>query len=76
MVLQKQSSGKSGKDKNVTGWYKATYESIEAPIHINFMWETLTSVMEVKDLGMFLDSHLTYDKHIQVLSSSCISKLR
>ena len=39
------------------------------------MGETLTPVTEVKDLGMFLDSHLTYDKHIQALSSSCISKL-
>ena len=37
---------------------------LEAPIHINFMGETLTPVTEVKDLGMFLDSHLTYDKHI------------
>ena len=44
---------------------------LEAPIHINFM-----GVTEVKDLGMFLDSHLNYDKHIQALSSSCISKLR
>ena len=49
---------------------------LEAPIHINFMGETLTPVTEVKDLGMFLDSHLNYDKHIQALSSSCISKLR
>ena len=40
---------------------------LETPIHINFMGETLTPVTEVKDLGMFLDSHLTYDKHIQVL---------
>ena len=49
---------------------------LEAPIHINFMGETMTPVTEVKDLGMFLDSHLTYDKHIQALLSSCISKLR
>ena len=36
---------------------------LETPIHINFMGETLTPVTEVKDLGMFLDSYLTYDKH-------------
>ena len=49
---------------------------LESPVHINFMGENLTPVTEVKDLGMRLDSHLTYDKHIQALSSSCISKLR
>ena len=48
---------------------------LEAPIHINFMGETLTPVTEVKDLRVFLDSCLTYDKHIQALSSSYISKL-
>ena len=41
---------------------------LEAPIDINFMGETLTPVTEVKDLGMFLNYHLTYDKHIQALS--------
>ena len=49
---------------------------LESPVHINFMGENLTPVTEVNDLGMLLDSHLTYDKHIQALSSSCISKLR
>ena len=49
---------------------------LESPVHINLMGENLTPVTEVKDLGMRLDSHLTYDKHIQALSSSCISKLR
>jgi hypothetical protein len=38
----------------------------------SFMGENLTPVTEVKDLGMLLDSHLTYEKHIQSLSSSCI----
>ena len=47
---------------------------LESPVHINFMGENLTPVTEVKDLGMLVDSHLTYDKHIQALSSSCISK--
>jgi hypothetical protein len=49
---------------------------LESPVHINFMGENLTPVTELEDLGMLLDSHLTYDKHIQALSSSCISKLR
>ena len=47
---------------------------LEFPAHIYFMGENLIPVTEVKDLGMVLDSHLTYDKHIQALSSSCISK--
>ena len=33
------------------------------------------TVTEVKDLDMLLDPRLTCDKHIQALSSSCISKL-
>jgi hypothetical protein len=49
---------------------------LESPVHINFMGGNLTPVTEVKDLGMLLDSHLTYVKHIPALSSSCISKLR
>ena len=39
------------------------------------MGENLTPVTGVKDLGMLLDPHLTYDKHIPALSSSCISQL-
>lgn len=46
---------------------------LESPVHINFMGENL--LPEVKELGMHVDSHLTYDKHIQVLSSSCKLKL-
>ena len=48
---------------------------LKSPVYINFMGEKLIPVREVKDLGMLLDSHLTYDKHIQALSSSFISKL-
>jgi hypothetical protein len=42
---------------------------LESPVHINFMGGNLTPVTEVKDLGMLLDSHLTYDKHIQLHAS-------
>ena len=48
---------------------------LESPAHNYFIGENLIPVTEVKDLGMLLDSHLTYDKHIQALSSSCILKL-
>ena len=43
---------------------------LESPVHINFMGGNLTPVPEVKDLGMLLDSHLTYDKHIQSLTDN------
>ena len=48
---------------------------MESSVNINFMGKNRIPVTEVKDLGMLLDPHLTYDKHIQALSSSCISKL-
>jgi hypothetical protein len=41
----------------------------------SFTGNNLELKTEVKDLGIFLDSHLTFNKHIQELSSSCISKL-
>ncbi len=47
---------------------------LESPVNINFMGKNLIPVTEVKDFGMLLDPHLTYDKHIQALSLSCISK--
>ena len=42
---------------------------------INFIAKTLEPVAQVKDLCTILDSKLKYKKHIQRLSSSCISKL-
>ncbi len=36
---------------------------MESSVNINFMGENLILVTEVKDLGMLLDTHLTYDKH-------------
>ena len=50
-------------------------KQIQTPPNINFISKNLIPITEVKDLGVFLDSFLSYDKHIQALSSSCISKL-
>jgi hypothetical protein len=50
-------------------------QQTQTPHNINFINKNLISITEVKDLGMFLDSPLSYNKHIQALSSSCISKL-
>ena len=50
-------------------------QQIQIPPNINFISKNLIPITEVKDLGVFLDSFLSYDKHNQALSSSCISKL-
>ena len=42
---------------------------------VSFMGKTLTSVDSARDLGVIIDSHLTYDSHISYLVSSCLSKL-
>jgi 3-methyladenine DNA glycosylase AlkC len=50
-------------------------QQIQTPPNIDFINKNLIPITEVKDLGMFLDSPLSYNEHIQDLSSSCISKL-
>ena len=50
-------------------------QQIQTLPNINFISKNLIPVTEVKNLGMFLDSHLSYKKHVQALSSSCISEL-
>ena len=42
---------------------------------INFLNEVITPVSIAKDLGMTLDSYLTYDQHITNLVSSCMNCL-
>lgn len=42
---------------------------------VSFMGKTLTPVDSARDLGVIIDSHLTYDSHISHLVSSCLSKL-
>ena len=42
---------------------------------LSFLGKTLTPVSSAKDLGLTLDSHLSYDDHISKLASSCLSKL-
>ena len=42
---------------------------------IFFMGRTLIPVNSARDLGVIMDSHLTYDSHISYLVSSCLSKL-
>ncbi len=50
-------------------------QQLETRPKLKFIAKTLIPVTEVKDLGITLDSYLTYNEHIQALSSSCLSKL-
>ena len=40
-----------------------------------FLGTTLKPTDSAKDLGVFLDPHLTYDRHISCVVSSCFAKL-
>ena len=42
---------------------------------LSFLGQVITPVSSAKDLGVTFDSNLTYDCHINELTSSCMSKL-
>ena len=42
---------------------------------VSFMGRTLTPVDSARDLGVIMDSYVTYDNHISYLVSPCLSKL-
>ena len=42
---------------------------------ITFLGEEITPTTNAKDLGLTLDSYLTYDYHIKKVVSSCMAKL-
>lgn len=42
---------------------------------VSFLGKSLTPVDSARDLGVIIDSPLTYDSHISYLVSSCLSKL-
>ena len=44
-------------------------------LSVSFMRRTLTPVDSARDLGVIMDSHLTYDSHISYIVSSSLSKL-
>ena len=44
-------------------------------ISLNFLNNTIAPVTSVNDLGITLDSNLTYNKHITQLTWECMSKL-
>ena len=42
---------------------------------VSFIGKTLMAVESARDLGVYIDLHLTYDTHISHLVSSCLTKL-
>ena len=50
-------------------------QQLETRPKLKFIGKTIIPVTEVKDLGITLDSYLTYNEHIQALLSSCLSEL-
>jgi hypothetical protein len=40
-----------------------------------FLWKTIQPVQNAKDLGLILDSNLSFDQHIKQSVSSCMKKL-
>ena len=42
---------------------------------VSFIGKTLMAVESARDLGVYIDLHLTYDTHISHLVSSCLAKL-
>ena len=64
-----------GKTKFLLIGTRQLMQTIPPDISLNLLGETITPVSSAKDLGVFLDSHLTYDFHITKLVSSCMSTL-
>ena len=50
-------------------------KKISSPMSLSFLGKDIIPVFSAKDLGVILDSHLTYNDHIKNLVSSCTSKL-
>ena len=48
---------------------------LDVNISISFMGKILEPVDFAKDLGLLMDSHLSYDRHMSNLVSSCLYKL-
>ena len=70
-----QSLDKSRENQNVCSRTRRLLQQLETVPNVNFIGNNHEPETEVKDLGIFLGSHLTFNKHKQKLSSLCVSKL-
>ena len=50
-------------------------KKIPADNSFTFLGETIPPVQNAKDLGLIMDSNLSFDKHIKQSVSSCMKKL-
>ena len=64
-----------GKTKYMLIGTRQNLQQLPVDMTINFLNETITPVSFAKDLGMTIDSYLTYDQHITNLVSSCMNSL-
>ncbi|CAB4008338.1 Hypothetical predicted protein, partial [Paramuricea clavata] len=64
-----------GKTKYMLIGTRQNLQQLPVDMTINFLNETITPVSFAKDLGMTIDSYLTYDQHITILVSSCMNSL-
>ena len=72
-----------------TGLYRVTFlprllaptgtrqllQRLPTEMSLTFLGNTIKPVSSARDLGVVVDSHLTYDTHISNLASSCVAKL-
>ena len=65
----------SDKTKFLLAGTRSMLQNVPTKINLNFLGKTLKPVSVVKDLGMHLDLHFSYDDHISKLSSTCVNKL-
>ena len=49
--------------------------SLPTDFKLDFLGKQITPSSSGKDLGVVIDSHLTYDDHIDSIVSSCMGKL-
>ena len=50
-------------------------QNLPSDMSLNFLSEIITLAPAANDLGLIMDTHLTYDQHITEVVSSCMSKL-
>ena len=63
------------KTKFLLAGRRSMLQNLPTEINLNFLGKTLKPVTVVKNFGMHLDLHLSYDDHISKLSSTNYVKL-
>ena len=64
-----------GKTKYMMIGTRQLMSKLPTDTSVSFLGKSLKPVDSAKDLGVTLDRHLNYDKHVSLLVSSCMNKL-